>query len=229
MRRLNALLIWMSILTMTHIFMGVVASADLVIFNNGERRYGKANYIASSSDIVLISSDSSKQFSSRQIRQIIWGVDGPGGIPASATTAAAAIIKGTTETYIPFSSSGDIFDITGANVYRKTMTNNDGREFILDVEEYFDVPMMRIYPTSYSFFGRRGCFFVALLKNREPLPWHPAEFRIKFFKEDGTLLSSKDIYVFRLPGKNNSGRVLEAEFPDVPYELVKHITMVRRW
>lgn len=226
MRTVRAPLIWMQVLLIAHAVGCQFASADMVVFQNGERRYGAASYIGSTSDIVLVSDNSSKQFRSTQIREIVWGIDGP--IPSS-TTLAAATVPGATETYIPFASGGSVFDITGASVYRKTMTNNDGREFILDVEEFFDVPIMRLYPTTYSFFGRRGCFFVALLKNREPLPWHPAEFRVKFFKEDGTLLTSKDFYVYRLPGKNTGARVVEVEFPDVPYELVKHITMIRKW
>ncbi len=204
----------------------VTVRADMVVFHNGERRYGVANYIGSTSDIVLNSDDSAKQFRASQIREIVWGVEGP--IAASATPASSTL-SSATETYIPFASKGDILDITGANVYRKTMTNNDGREFILDIEEFFDVPLMRLYPISYSFFGRQGSFLVALLKNREPLPWHPAEFRVKFFRENGDLLSSKDFYVYRLPGRNKGARVVEVEFPDVPYELVKHITIIRKW
>lgn len=228
MQRRFSLLFWLNIIIAAQAVFGMIASADLVIFNNGERRYGAANYIASTSDIVLTTSNFAKQFSSTQIRQIIWGINGPGAIPASATPEAATV-PGATETYIPFASSGDIFDITGANVYRKKMTSNNGKEYIFDIEEPFDVPLMRLYPTSYSFYGRQGCFLVALLKNREPLPWHPVEFRIKFFDEKDKLLSSKDIYVFRLPARSSGARVVEVEFPDVPYELVKHITMVRKW
>lgn len=201
--------------------------ADMIIFHNGERRFGVANLIAGTSDVTLTKDNITKQYSALQIRDIVFGVDSPEDIQDDIASATA--IQSPTETYIPFASSGSIIDITGANVYRKTMENNDGREFIIDIEEYFDITIFRAYPIRYSFFGREGVFIVALLKNREPLPWHPAEFRLKIFNEDNTLIASKDFYVFRLPGQGNRGRVIEVEVPDVPYESVHHISIVRKW
>ncbi|MBI1390219.1 MAG: hypothetical protein GC154_17405 [bacterium] len=203
------------------------ASADMIIFHNGERRYGTANYIPSSSDVVLTTKDYSKRFSFTQIREVVFGVDKPEDQAAKAV--ASATNQNATEEFIPFTGGDSIYDVTGGDVYRKKMSSPDGKEFILDVEDKFDVPTMKIYPTTYSFYNRQGVYLILLLTNREDLSWRPLEMRVKLYDEDDNLIASKDAYVFRLPGAGQGSRVIEMQFPDVIYDRVKRIRVMRKY
>lgn len=204
------------------------AIADMVIFQNGERRFGDAE-IDAASDVVLTVEGVSKVYKRHQVRDVIFGVD-----QADIQDATPAEpVQSPTETYLPYQPSADsIYDITGANYYRKTLENSLGREFTVDVEEFFDVPVIRVFPVSYGFFARRGTFVRILMTNRDDRTWNALQLRINLFDEEDQLLSSRDVYVFRLPPTQQDSvgrRVLEANFADVPYDRVERVQVMRRF
>lgn len=206
--------------------------ADMVIFQNGERRFGDA-LIISGSDVILNQGSSSKRFAKHQIKDIIFGFteeDYRARMIGSAT-AADVDLDSVTEVYVPYEASGQIYDITGANVYRKKMTTPLGASFIVDVEEHFDVGEIQIFPIAVPFFGRSGTFVRMSLLNRDTDPWNALKMRVFLFGENG-LLQTRDEYIFSLPGntENSVGRrILEMQFPDVPYAAVKTVRVVRRF
>lgn len=209
-----------------------LAAADMVIFHNGERRFGAAT-ILSSSDVLLETNGVSKIYLARQVREVLFGVNREDIQPATpvAPVPAPADLDDATETYMPFVSSGDIFDVTGVNIYRKKLTTAEGRDFIVDVEEYFDIPIIQVLPMSYGFFARRGTFLRAIIYNREDILWNPVSFRIFLFDQEDRLLSTKDIYVRRLPATREipQRRLVTADFPDTPYERVYRLRFARKF
>ncbi|HOL94074.1 MAG TPA: hypothetical protein PLH79_06985 [bacterium] len=195
------------------------AWSDLVIFHNGDFRYGDVTELPNQ-EIALMEDGTTRQYKRSQIREIIKGINRPS--PGEIVTATGFVHAATAE----------LLAVTGAITHRVLLQAAPGKKLVVDVENGFAVPRLRIWRSGYPFFQRQGCFIAGELVNATTHTWFNTTFRATLYDGKDTILSSKDFYVFRLgPGLPNqpSMRKFEIDFPDVPYPRVKRMRLVRRF
>ena len=202
------------------VFSALEAAGDLVIFHNGDFRYGKAFVIQPEGDVSLTVNGATKIYKKSQVRQVVMGVDAP---PPGTIVSVTDFIH---------SATAEIVGITGWITHRQKMTNFDGKQLVVDVEDGFDIPMLQLYPASYSFFNRQGSFLRAALVNSSTEALSGIEFRVTFFQKDDKLLASKDFYIQRFPAGSataSARRIFEVDLPDIPYANVQRMRVVRKF
>lgn len=197
----------------------LLAWSDLVIFHNGDFRYGEVTELPNQ-EISLWEDGGIRHYKKSQIREIIKGINRPA--PGEIVTATDFV----------YAATAELLTGTGAITHRVSIQAAPGKKLVVDVENGFEVPRLRIWRSGYPFFQRQGCFLAGELVNATTQTWVNTTFRATLYDEKDTLLSSKDFYVFRLPPggpKQPSLRKFELDFPDVPYPRVKRMRLVRRF
>lgn len=189
---------------------------DVIIFFNGDTRYGKIIEDVSVSCTIDINGVT-ETFSKKCVEKIIAGINQPASGEIASSTDGKFVHK----------PSGNIYDITGDIAIRKKMTNTDGRDFKMDVETTFDIPTCRFFPANYSFYNRRGTYLIGSVTNKADQIWQGIEFRVTLFNKQDKLIGSKDFYVFRLPKAGR--RSFELALPDIPYDMIDRIRIVRKF
>ena len=129
-------------------------------------------------------------------------------------------------------AAANIVGITMEITSRSTITDAAGKEMVMDVENGFQINALRLWPSTYSFYRRKGCFMSGILENHTDETWKGVSFRAHLFDSNDRILSSKDFYVFRFPAQTPQGpskRKFEIDFPDVPYELVHRMRVLRKF
>lgn len=190
--------------------------SDLIIFHNGDYRYGQVNVL--DNGVVILTTDRGEErYKAHQVEDIQMGVDEPAPSPSGLTAAAATPV-------IP--------DITAPITTRKNLKDRFGKSLIIDIENGYDVEAFQLWPTRYAFFGRTGCFIAGILVNSSTESRAAIEFRATVYGQEDNMLTSKDFYVFRLPGSTPQGpgkRKFEIEFPDTAYQQVHRMRIVRKF
>ncbi len=191
-----------------------IAFADLILFHNGDFLIGDANEMKNG-DVILTADGVQKVFKSIQVKDIIFGATSPVSIPGASNAIADASI-------LPIT-----LDIT----HRKEMTNHDGRKFIVDCQDGFEIPFVNLYPKTYSFFNRRGSKLRAGLVNNTTQELNGATFRVFFYDNQDKLMVTKDFYILRLRPTTQTRRmrIFEVDMVDVPYERVRRMRVVERF
>ncbi len=195
------------------------SSADLVVFNNGDHRYGKATELKDGS-VMLNVNGTIKIFKKAQVKDVFMGIDPP----------KAGEIRSVSD----FTSKGgpEIIGVTGAITHQNRIKTLGGKMVTMDVEDGFDVNVMQMFPTTYSFFNRRGCFVAGVLINPTTRSWRALQLRAHLFDAKDKILTSKDFYIFRIPAATAKGpgqRKFEMNFTDVAYERIERMRLVRKF
>ncbi len=193
--------------------------ADLVVFNNGDHRYGKATELKDGS-VMLDVNGTLKIFKKSQVQDVFKGVNRP---KAGEVLSAS----GFTEKAGP-----EIIGVTGPITHRKKIKTLGGKMMTLDVEDGFDINVMQMFPTKYSFFNRRGCFMAGVLINPSTRTWRALQLRAHLYDAKDKMLTSKDFYIFRIPAATAKGpgrRKFEMNFTDVAMERVQRMRIVRKF
>jgi hypothetical protein len=196
------------------------AQSDVVIFYNGEARYG--DVIEDATEIRLERNGKIEIYKKNMVQKTIPGLEEPDVGEEAVNEEEDFLHK----------PSGNIFSITGDIAVRKKLVTPEGKELLVDVEDKFDIAQLRLLPVRYSFFNRQGCYLIGALTNKFDTTWHGVEFRVTLYNPSDRLLASKDFYVFRMPRPSPEGssrRVFELAIPDVPYEEVSRIRLVRKF
>jgi hypothetical protein len=194
--------------------------SDVIIFHNGDARYG--NIVESATEIRLDRNGKIEIYNKKQVQKLIPGLDKP-------DMGEEAVKKEEDYSHKP---SGNIFSITGSNTVQKKMATPEGKELLVDIDNKFDIAQLRLLPVRYSFYNRQGCYLIGALTNNSDITWHGVQFRVTLYNPSDRLLASKDFYIFRMPKPSPDGssrRVFEIAIPDVPYEQVSRIRLVRKF
>lgn len=197
-----------------------VSYADLMIFRNGDFKYGTVQKVVGG--YTLTTPDGKAQFfKDIQVQEVVIGVQQP---TTGQIVQATDFIHEATTT---------IWSITEEITVSTTITTDDEKEVFLEVENGYEIPKFVIYPTSYPFFGRRGAFFTALIVNNTPNDIYGIDFRIYFYNQEDKLMITKDFYSNRLPatqpGQRPFARRFSVSLPDVPVESIKRVRLVRKF
>lgn len=190
---------------------------DLVIFHNGDFRYGEVTELPDE-EISLLEEGVTRPYKKSQIREIIKGINKP--IPGEVVRATDFVHAATAE----------LMAVTGSATQRTRIKDGSGKEIVLDVEDGFEVPRVRMWRSRYPFFQRQGCFIAGVLVNSTTKTWSNTTFRATLYDGKDKVLASRDFYVFRLPPgtpQKPGMRKFELDFPDVPYPRVTRIRVVR--
>lgn len=193
--------------------------ADLLVFTNGDFKYGKVTELPDRT-VILEASGTVKYYKRNQIIQIAPGIDPP---------ANGEIVSVSNFHQI---GGAPILDITGPITRRTSVQTIRGKTILLDVEVDFAVPVVQLFPMRYSFYNRRGCFMAGLLINSSTRTWNSIEMRAHLYDSNDRILSSKDFYIYRIPRATEKGpgqRKFEINFPDVPYEQVNRMRLIRKF
>ncbi len=196
------------------------AYADLVIFHNGDYRYGDVVRDASGNITITFPNGDSEKFHKRQVRYVHDGVQKPA---MGEVVSVSEFVQAAT---------AEIYEVTGNITHSKTMKNPDGKEFQVDVQNDYEIPVMRFFPTRYSFFNRPGAYLVLKLQNTTQETHQSLTFRVFVYDQQDQLVATKDFLVHRLPPttpEGRGGRVVEIDIPDVRYEQINRIRVVRRY
>lgn len=198
-----------------------VSFADLMIFRNGDFKYGIVQKVVGG--YTLTTPDGKAQFfKDIQVQEVVVGVQQP---TAGQIVQATNFIHEATTTV--WRATDEI------TVSSTTITTEDEKEVFLEVENGYEIPKFVLYPTSYPFFGRRGSFFSAWIVNNTPNDIYGIDFRIYFYNQEDKLMITKDFYSNRLPatqpGRQPFARRFSVSLPDVPIESVKRIKLVRKF
>ncbi len=204
------------------IFFGTALSlyADLIIFRNGDFRYGTAQKVQGG--YTLTQPDGRSQFfKDIQVREVVQGVQKP--TTGQVVNATDFVHEATTT----------VWSITREITTTTTIPTEDDKAVLLDVENGFEITKFAIYPTRYSFFNRRGSFFIGLLVNNGQQDIYGIDFRMYFYNQNDELMITKDFYSNRLPatipGRAPFARRFAVSLPDVPIESIKRIRLVRKF
>jgi len=196
---------------------GLPAWPDLIIFHTGDFRYGEVTELPNQ-EISLVEDGITRRYKKPQIREIIKGINKPA--PGEVVTATDFIHAATAE----------LTAVTGAITHRSRIKDGAGKEIVLDVEDGFEVPGLRMWRSRYPFYQREGCFIAGLLVNSTTRAWSNTTFRVTLYDTKDRVLASKDFYVFRLPPSTPpkpGTRKFELDFPDVPYPRVTRLRVAR--
>ncbi len=209
-----ACVIWIASATAAH--------ADLVIFHNGDFKFGNVQVHNASKEVWIDADGEIKRYWERQVRDIIRDVGPP---QHGEVLQLPGFVYSTTPT-IPSVTA----PITHRNVLKSG--NEDEREIAFDVEDGFDVNTIHLMGARYGFFNRPGSYLVLILENIQTTSWKGTQFRLTFYGEDDKLLASKDFYVWNLAGSNQKlipKIVKNIAIPDVPYNMIQRIRLVRKF
>lgn len=193
--------------------------ADLIVFHNGDYRYGQIREL-NDGTVILKIGDQEKDYKRSQIKTLSYGTNPP---------AAGEILAVTDFNQI---GGADILSVTGPITRRAEVKTQSGRLFTLDVENIFEMPIVQFFPARYSFFQRQGCFMAGLLINSSTQTYNTLEMRAHLFDGENRILTSKDFYIYHIPGLTEKGpgqRKFEINFPDVPYDRVARMRLVRKF
>ena len=205
------LLVWMGA-------MARPAAADLIIFYNGDFKYGQVKDIGNEYSLTI--NNVIKIYKKSQVREVAYGVNAP---------APGEIVSVTDFIH---AATDSIWQITGAITLRSPLQGENNRQVLLDVEEGFTIQQIYIFPTTYSFFDFRGSFLAAAIVNSTTKAQNDLEFRVYFYGDKDQLISSKDFYVNRLPpqvGNRPVGRRFALTMPDVPFDSIRRVRIVRKF
>ena len=195
------------------------SSADLVLFRNGDHRYGKATELKDGS-VMLDVNGAIKIFKQIQVKEVFMGIEPPKA--GEVISVTGFMLKG----------GPDIIGVTGSITHRNKIKTIGGKMMTLDVEDGFDINVMQMFPTKYSFFNRRGCFVAGVLINPTTRTWRALQLRAHLYDSKDKMLTSKDFYIFRIPAATAKGpgrRKFELNFTDVAYERIERMRMVRKF
>ncbi|MBN2328669.1 MAG: hypothetical protein JXR73_16125 [Candidatus Omnitrophica bacterium] len=199
--------------------MGYESQADLVLFHNGDYCYGKVREL-SDGRIQVEANDSVKQYKKSQISNIEYGLNEPK--------------NGETVSMGDFTHVGgaSILSVTGEDVQRSEVEMISGKNLTLEVENGFGIPVIHIFPTRLPFYNRKGCFVAGILVNSSTRTWSSLEMRAHLYGGKNRVLASKDFYIFKIPpdAPQSSGRrKFELNFPDIDYQSVNRMRIVRKF
>ncbi len=201
------------------LLLGFYSHADLVLFYNGDHRYGKATELQDGT-VMLDVNGTIRYYKRDQIKEIGYGIEKPADGTVVSITDFTQIV------------GANILFVTGPITHRTQIKTQDGKQLRMDVEDGFDVPILHVFPARYGFYNRRGCFIAGLLINPSTRTWHALQLRAHLYDKNDRILSSKDFYIFRIPAATPQGpgqRKFEMNFPDVPYEYVDRMRLVRKF
>ncbi len=195
---------------------------DLVIFHNGDYAFGTTTVDEDTDEIVLESEGETKHYTKRQVREVFPGVSKPAD--GEVVTASKYVI----------SATGMIPQITAPITTRSRLETDleENPEIIFDVEDGFQVAKIHLFSTNPDFYNRIGSYLVFILENHTTQTWRAVEFRATFYGEEDQLLASKDFYIFRLPASTpdrTPRTVVKLNIPDIPYDLIHRVRIVRKF
>ncbi|MDX9752753.1 MAG: hypothetical protein RBU29_02260 [bacterium] len=206
------LVLWMGVMVLLPVGVG----ADALLFHSGHTRYGTV-LIQDATSVVMEIEGRTETFLRKSIHQIYPGLV----MPATGETTASD------DGLLVHRPNEVVYSVTGEIAARRKMVNTEGREYWVDVERDFEVPRFQLKPAGYSFYNRRGSYLSGIVRNQTDQVWHATEFRVTFFDQTDQLIASKDFYIFHLPPKGQ--RVYHLALPDVPYDQIERIRMVRKF
>ncbi|MBD3266217.1 hypothetical protein GF373_06060 [bacterium] len=218
---MNRLFLILTLIGLTLFTLSPVGWGDVVIFINGDTRYGDAE-ITDATTVQLNVKGATETYNRRLVTEIIEGIDEPAPGEVASATDGRYVHK----------PSGFVYDITGDIAVGKTMKTPRGKELRVDIEDKFDITAIRLLPVRYSFYNRLGSYLIGAITNNSDRTWHSVEFRVTIYDKEEKLLAAKDFYVFRLPKTANGKpgrRVFEVALPDVLYEQIDRVRIVRKF
>lgn len=203
-------------------FMGLAlqSHADLIIFRNGDFKYGTVQKVVGG--YTLTTPDGKAQFfKDIQVQEVVLGVPQP---TTGQIVQATDFIHEATDT---------VWSITDEITVTTSVPTEDDKEVFIEVEKGFEISKFSIYPTRYSFFNRRGSFFIGHIINNTQRDIYGIDFRMYFYNQDDKLMITKDFYSNRLPatqpGRPPFPRRFGVSLPDVPIESIKRVKLVRKF
>jgi len=208
-----------AIIALGTLWLGRTSQADLVVFSNGDYAYGKVTELPDRT-VIVETGDKVKYYKRSQITLISPGTDPP---------AKGEIVSASNFTQM---GGAEVLPVTGPIDLRSSVTTIRGKTLTLDIDEEFTVPVVQLFPMRYGFFNRRGCFMAGLIVNSSTRTWNSIEMRAHLFDKDNRMLTSKDFYIYRIPRATQNGpgqRKFEINFPDVAYERVDRMRLVRKF
>jgi len=205
------------------IFMVTKAEADLLIFYNGAYEYGDvAHDPAKKTYVLTLPNGATEMYTNRQVRSFHPGIQRP---------ALGEVVR--VSDFVHSATAEDqIFDITGDITHSQEVSFPDGKKIDLAVQNDYAVPALRLQPTSFSFYNRRGTYMVFRIQNNTDTTQESVTFRVSVFDPQDNLLVTRDFFVRRLPPSTpdgRGGRVINVELPDVLYEQIGGFRIVRKY
>lgn len=202
----------------------LTARADLMIFYNGDFKYGQTQ--KTDGGWTLAVDGKTETYKDSQVKLVVPGIEEPA--PGEVVTATDFRHEATEAI-----ADHKIWNITAARANRFVLRGEEDREVLMDVEEKFAIPRIHIHPAHYSFYKQRGSYMTAAIVNETTETLRGVEFRVFFYGAEEQLLTSKDFYVHRLPGTPEGGRPIPRRFgleiPDLPFEAIHRLRVVRKF
>ncbi|MEW6233839.1 MAG: hypothetical protein AB1656_00500 [Candidatus Omnitrophota bacterium] len=198
--------------------------ADLVVFHNGDYVFGKATVNDASKEVLVESGGIVRRYDKSQVKYVLPEITRP----------APGVVLRATEGFV-YSATDYVPDITAPITTRKTLPsgNKDKKVLTLDVEQGFDVSSIHLLAANYGFYNRPGCYLSMAFENVQTRNYRGVEFRATFYGDKDMLLASKDFYLWKMPGSQEKNVIKKAvvnlAVPDIPYELVSRIRVVRKF
>ncbi len=201
-----------------------LCAADLIIFSNGDQRFGKI--LGYTKGHIIVEIDGQKlEFSTAAIKGFQTGVDKP---------EDATLLKDRVSP--PAGVAEMVQRATGVDINVSKRRLGEDRELTVISEKEISVPWIGMGYSKSSFYGRLGSYIQGTIRNDAP----PAEeggfnysrirgydFILQAFGTDDEVLASQRFYLVRFP----PGRAIsfKVQFPFLDLNRIERIRITRRF